>query len=93
MRNGIPCGPYLGKFDDGKPIMNYTCVMCYEEKCQHSDNWKVPEEDKEEYEKYLEQVEEYNKTHNPTLYKLSKGLITIEQFMGDDFKAMFIKEE
>ena len=83
MRHGKPCGPYLGKFDDGRPIMNYTCVICHEEKCQHSDNWKVPEEDKEEYEEYLKRVDEYNRTHNPTLYKLKIGEISLEEFMED----------
>lgn len=92
-RWGKPCGPVLGYYDDGKPIMNYTCVMCHEKKCRHSDDWEVPEEDREEYEKYLKQVDEYNKIHNPRLYALKTGEITPEQFMGDDFKAMFIKED
>lgn len=66
-RNGKPCKTILGYYDNGRHIMNYTCVLCYEEKCQYSNNWKVPEEDREEYEKYSKQVDEYNKIHNPSL--------------------------
>lgn len=83
MRNGKPCGPYLGRFEDGRPIMNYTCVICYEEKCQHSNSWKVPEEDKEEYAEHLKRVDEYNKIHNPRMYALKTGEISLEEFMGD----------
>ena len=92
-RNGKPCSPYLGKYDDGRPIMNYTCVICHEKKCQHSDDWEIPEEDKEEYEKYQKQVDEYNKIHNPKLYALKIGEISLEQFMGNDTNIEEIVEE
>lgn len=83
MRYGEPCSIILGYYEDGKPIMNYSCVLCYEEKCPHSNGWKVPEEDKEEYEKYQKQIDEYHKIHNPSLYKLKTGDIGLEEFMGD----------
>lgn len=65
MRYGEPCGPVLGHFEDGRPIMNYSCVLCHEEKCRHSDSWKVPEEDKEVYKAWQKEYEEYVNKHNP----------------------------
>lgn len=65
-KQGEPCSPELGHFNDGKPIMNYSCVLCCEEKCFHSNNWTVPEEDREVYEKYLEECKEYYNKHNPS---------------------------
>lgn len=62
-RMGEPCSPVLGKSEDGSPIMNYSCVLCHEKKCRHSDSFEVPEEDKAEYEDYQKKVEEYNKLH------------------------------
>lgn len=70
MRYGKPCSAILGYFGNGRPIMNYSCVLCNEEKCRYSSNWKVPDEDKAVWDDYLRQVEEYNKIHNPKLYEL-----------------------
>ena len=43
IKDGKPCcGPILGYKNDGRPIANYSCVLCHEEKCIHSDYWKVP---------------------------------------------------
>ena len=69
-RNGKPCSNILGYSDDGTPIMNYTCIFCTE-LCQHSDKWKVPEEDKEEWDKYMEEIKEYNRIHNPKLFNIN----------------------
>lgn len=69
-RYGKPCGTVLGYMDDGKPIANYGCVLCTNEKCRHSNSWVVPEEDKEEWERYRAAVREYDKVHNPTSYKM-----------------------
>lgn len=73
-RDGKPCGPVLGYKEDGLPIMNYTCVLCHEEKCQHSSYWKVPEEDREEWEKYRQAVLEYHKIHNPSMVKTLESM-------------------
>lgn len=74
-RNGKPCGPITGYFDDGRPIMNYTCVICYEEKCRYSNGFKVPEEDIAEYETWKRSVDEYQETHNPSLME------TVESYL------------
>ena len=65
MRYGEPCGPVLGYYEDGRPIMNYSCVLCHEEKCPISDSWKVPEEDREVYEAWRKEYSEYYHKHNP----------------------------
>ena len=36
-------------------------------RCPNGDYWKVPEEDKEVYEEYRRQVNEYLKIHNPNM--------------------------
>jgi len=46
----------------------YSCMWCG--RCPEGDNWKIPEEDKEVWEEYLNQIKEYNKIHNPSLYSL-----------------------
>lgn len=61
--NGESCSNILGYQENGAPYMNYGCVLCMSEKCYHSNNWKVPEEDKEEYEEYLNKVRQYNIEH------------------------------
>lgn len=57
----------------------YSCMWCG--RCPKGSYWEVPEEDKEEYENYLKQVDEYNKIHNPSLYKLKTGEISLKEFM------------
>ena len=61
--DGIRCDSVLGKFEDGRPMMNYGCVLCHEKTCQHSDSFEVPEEDKEEYQAYLDELEAYHEKH------------------------------
>lgn len=77
LRNGKPCSPILGRSEDGSPIMNYTCVLCHEEKCYLSDGFIVPEEDKEIYEKYLKERYNYLVTHNPSYKDLLEEKICI----------------
>lgn len=78
MRHGVACSPIFGYQENGRPYMNYTCVLCTEERCIHSSNFKVPEEDKEEYEKYLKSYKEYIDIHNPNfLDNINKKLATM----------------
>ena len=60
--------------------MNYGCVLCHNNKCRHSRYWEVPEEDKEEWEKYLQEIKEYNRKHNPTSYKLIENNKNKEEY-------------
>lgn len=62
-KNGKPCSNILGYYSDGRPIMNYSCVLCYETECYNSDYFQIPEEDKEEYENYQKKLHEYYKIH------------------------------
>lgn len=74
-RNGKPCDPVLGSADRyGRPIYNYSCVLCYEPKCPHSHGWVVPEEDKEEIERYEQEYIEYVSAHNPSYAKMYEKL-------------------
>ena len=80
MRHGEPCGPVLGHYEDGRPIMNFSCVMCGEEKCPISENWKVPEEDREVYEAWRKEFEEYIDKHNPNhMQRIEAGLKTLKE--------------
>lgn len=45
----------------------YSCMGCG--RCPYGDYWEVPEEDKEVWEQYQEQVREYNRIHNPSSFK------------------------
>ena len=67
---GKPCSTILGYQENGAPIMNYGCVLCHNEKCRHSNNWIVPDEDKEEWERYQQAIREYNRLHNPSMAKV-----------------------
>lgn len=49
----------------------YSCMWCG--RCPNGSNWKVPEEDKEVWEQYLEQCKEYDRIHNPNLFKMAYG--------------------
>lgn len=50
----------------------YHCMYC--DKCHHGDYFEVPDEDKEEYAKYLNELSEYNKIHNPLLQAIVEGV-------------------
>lgn len=43
----------------------YSCMWC--SRCPQGSNWKVPDEDKEVWDEYQKQIEEYHKIHNPSL--------------------------
>lgn len=45
----------------------YSCMWC--DRCPEGSNWKVPEEDLEIWNKYLDDCLEYDRIHNPTMYK------------------------
>lgn len=45
----------------------YSCMWC--DRCPEGSNWKVPEEDKEVWEQYQEQIREYDRVHNPILFE------------------------
>lgn len=68
IKDGEQCSPYI-KNEDGSDIPNYSCVLCTEN-CPHQPDFKIPEEDKEEYENYMNELREYNRIHNPKLFKL-----------------------
>ena len=40
----------------------YSCMWC--DRCPNGSNWKIPEEDKEVWEQYLREKEEYMRKHN-----------------------------
>ena len=48
-------------------IANYNCLEC--KKCPEGSDFEIPKEDLQEYREYLLKVDEYNKLHNPELYK------------------------
>ena len=43
----------------------YSCMWC--ERCPNGDGWQAPEEDKEEYEKYKKEFNEYCDSHGGLL--------------------------
>lgn len=45
----------------------YSCMWC--DRCPNGGDWKVPKEDKEVWDKYMKDVDEYFKLHNPSLYQ------------------------
>lgn len=47
----------------------YSCMWCG--RCPNGSYWKVPEEDKEVWEQYLEQCKEYDRIYNPNLFKMA----------------------
>ncbi len=65
---GRDCSSVLGYYEDGRPIMNYNCVLCHSSNCYLSDDWKIPEEDKETFEKWQSEVTEFYKAHSPEMY-------------------------
>lgn len=83
MKHGEPCDPVLGYFNDGRPIMNYGCVLCHEEKCPNSDYWKVPEEDQEIYDAWEKECREYFNKHNPNFANnMTEDMV--KRLKGDD---------
>lgn len=61
-----PVNPLIFKWKKSEcGLPSYNCMYC--NKCHYGDYWEVPDEDKEEYGKYLNKLSEYNKIHNPSL--------------------------
>ena len=42
-------------------------------RCPRGDYWKVPDEDKEVWAGYQKQLKEYNRIHNPSMYKFEEN--------------------
>ena len=70
---GKECSAVLGHQEDGRPIMNYNCVLCHSSNCYLSDYWVVPEEDKEAFEKWQKSVSDFHKTHSAELFNKYLG--------------------
>ena len=85
MRHGQPCSPICGYQENGRPYMNYTCVTCHVDTCRHSDGWKIPPEDIEEWKEYKKADREYDRIHNPGLYKLKEESLKEFNKTYDDF--------
>ena len=67
-----PVNPLIIKtMKDECGLPSYNCMYC--DKCHHGEYWEVPDEDKEEYAKYLNELSEYNKIHNPLLQAIVEG--------------------
>lgn len=47
----------------------YSCMWCG--RCPSGSNWKVPEEDKDVWEQFIEQRREYDRVHNPSLFNMA----------------------
>lgn len=74
MKNGKPCSPYLVPPEEGKaPVMNYSCILCKETKCPYSNEWEVPEEDRDVWNAYITKAFEYDKAHNPSIFGKLNG--------------------
>lgn len=71
----VPINPLKEKWDKLYPPVpmpqysqvcdGYSCMYCG--RCPNGKNWVVPEEDREIWEQYQEQLRKYNKVHNPEL--------------------------
>lgn len=61
-----PLADKWSKSECGHPT--YRCMYC--DKCHYGDYWEVPDEDKEEYEKYCNSFSEYIKNHNPEIQNM-----------------------
>lgn len=70
---GNECNDILGYYEDGRPIMNYSCVLCTSPNCFKSEGWKIPEKDKVTYDKWIKEMDVFYILHNPTLYQNKKG--------------------
>lgn len=68
--NGKKCSPYLC---ENPVVANYSCVLCHEKTCHYSEAFEVPEEDKEAYEKWQQECDEYDRIHNHTLWQIKHG--------------------
>ena len=46
----------------------YSCIGC--SRCPSGSNWEIPEEDRAVWQEYQQQIREYDRVHNPSLYAL-----------------------
>lgn len=60
--------PPIPKPEYSQVCDGYSCMCCG--RCPKGSYWKVPEEDKEIWDKYQHDIKEYHKIHNPNLYKM-----------------------
>ena len=58
------------KHKDKSNCEGYGCMWC--DLCPNGSYWKVPEEDKEIWDRHIKDVDRYLKLHNPTLYRGGK---------------------
>ena len=75
--DNLPKNPLKEKWDKLYPPVpmpqysqicdGYSCDWCG--RCPEGSLWKIPDEDKEVWEEYQKQLLEYDKIHNPSLYK------------------------
>ena len=63
--------PPMPKPEYSQVCDGYSCMWCG--RCPSGSNWEVPEEDLEIWYAYQEQVWEYHRIHNPSLFKLVYG--------------------
>ena len=79
-------------------IINYSCFNCNQ--CKEGELFVIPKEDQKKYEEYLKKVDEYNRLHNPTLYKVCNEikirrfhskLDYFEKYQEDDKKLNYSK--
>lgn len=60
--------PPIPKPEYSQVCDGYSCMHCG--RCPKGSYWKVPEEDKEVWDKYQEEIMEYHKNHNLNLYEM-----------------------
>lgn len=58
--------PELSQVCDG-----YSCGWC--DRCPSGSLWAVPEEDLPVWKEYQQELDEYNRIHNPSLYALRQS--------------------
>lgn len=61
--------PPIPKPEYSQVCDGYSCMCCG--RCPNGNYWKVPDEDKEVWDKYQKEIGEYHKIHNPHLINYS----------------------
>lgn len=64
--------PSIPKPEYSQVCDGYSCMYCG--RCPKGDNWEIPKEDKEVWDRYQKQIMEYHKLHNPDLYKILNNI-------------------
>lgn len=79
--------PPVPKVQYSQVCDGYSCMWCG--RCPRGEHWVVPDEDKELWDKYQKEIDEYNKIHNPSLYALKHSTLDadikqlIDKLFGD----------